>query len=150
MNKDELAAWMLKEHEKIHELIEELREKVTVAPRGDRAQWIEGLCNRFDDFAAHIRQHLKLEEQGGYLAQVVKLRPTLSEAVEIIEHEHEELEYLLAELQTALRELKPTDTLIFRDGCKRVQHFLTWLDRHEEHENHIMLYAFTQDIGTAG
>lgn len=144
---NELSNWMLKEHEQIHELGRQLREKVAAPPRGSRAEWITDLCRRFEEFAEHIGRHLKMEEDGGYLTQVVELRPTLSEAVGIIRHEHEELGQILRDLRVAVREVAPTDVLVLRDCCRRVEHFLTWLERHEEHENHIMLYAFTQDIG---
>ena len=147
MQANELSAWMLKEHEQIHELSAQLREKVAMPPRGGRAEWIEDLQNRFVEFAERLDRHLKLEEEGGYLTQVMEQRPTLSEAVNIIRHEHEELTRILADLRVAVIELAPTDILLLRDCCKRVDHFLTWLERHEEHENHIMIYAFTQDMG---
>ncbi|MFQ5807848.1 MAG: hemerythrin domain-containing protein [Phycisphaerae bacterium] len=148
MQTDDLSTWMLDEHAKIHELSDALREKVVAPPRGDRAQWVADLRSSFDDFSEHLQQHLTMEEKGGYLSQVVELRPTLSEAVDIIKHEHEELSQILSDLRAALGELAPTDVLLLRDCCKRVQHFLSWLERHEEHENHLVLYAFTQDIGT--
>lgn len=148
MQRDDLAGWMLDEHAKVHALSDELREMVTGRPRGDRAQWIKDLGRLFDDFAAHLRRHASLEEEGGYLTHVLQLRPTLSEAVDIIKREHEELTTILRDLQAAVHELAPTDNLLLRDCCKRVEHFLTWVERHEEHENHIVIYAFTQDIGT--
>ena len=148
METNELTAWMLNEHEKTRELIDELRDRVTASPRGDRASWVEDLRKRIDEFTSRMCKHMELEEEGGYLTQVMELRPTLSEAVEIIKGEHEELKVILEGVQTAVHELAPTDNLLVRDCCKRVEHVLTWLERHEEHENHIMIYAYTQDIGT--
>ena len=43
--------------------------------------------------------------------------------------------------------LAATDVLLLRDCCKRIECLLAWLDRHEEHENHLVVYAFTQDWG---
>jgi hemerythrin-like domain-containing protein len=147
MASNDVAAWMLEEHAKVHELSGELREKVTGRPRGDRAQWIADLRSRFDELATRLRRHASLEEDGGYLTHVVERRPTLSQAVDIIKREHEELTIILRDLQQAVRELAPTDNLLLRDCCKRVEHFLHWVERHEEHENHLVLCAFTQDIG---
>ncbi len=147
MHADDLTNWMLDEHEKIHELSAELRATVAAPPRGDRATWIARLRDRFDGFAAHVSRHLEMEEQDGYLTQVVELRPTLSEAVELIRHEHEELTEIFRDVQAAVHELAPTDILLLRDCCKRIECLLTWIERHEEHENHLVLYAFTQDIG---
>jgi hemerythrin-like domain-containing protein len=148
MEAKELTEWMLDEHEKINNLTDELRDRVTASPRGDRASWIAELRTRIDEYATRMCKHMDLEEQGGYLAQVTELRPTLSEAVEIIKNEHEELKVILAGLKTAVHELAPTDNLLVRDCCKRVEHLLTWLERHEQHETHIIMYAFTQDIGS--
>ena len=149
MPKSDVAGWMAEEHARVHELSSELRERVTGRPRGDRAQWIADLRNRFDELATHLRRHASLEEKGGYLTHVVERRPTLSQAVDIIKREHEELATILRDLQATVHELAPTNNLLLRDCCKRVEHFLTWVERHEEHENHLVLYAFTQDIGAA-
>ncbi len=147
MAKDDVATWMVEEHAKVRELSGELREKVTGRPRGDRTQWIKDLRNRFDELATHLRRHASLEEKGGYLTHVVERRPTLSQAVDIIKREHQELAVILRDLQAAVHELAPTDNLLFRDCCRRVEHFLFWVERHEEHENHLVLCVFTQDIG---
>ena len=148
MSSENLSAWMLDENARIHELSGELRAKVTQRPRGDRAAWIADLGHRFDEFAHHLRQHRAMEEEGGYLRQVTELRPTLTGAIDVIHHEHNELSTILDGVQAAVHELEPDDNLLLRDCCRRVEHFRTWIERHEEHENHIVMYAFTQDLGT--
>ncbi len=148
MHADELSNWMLDEHERIHELAAGLRSRVAAPPRGDRAAWIAELRAHFDEFADLARRHLEKEEEAGYLAQVVEARPALAEAIEVIRREHDELTQIFAEVRAAVHELAPTDVLLLRDGCKRIEDLLTWIERHEEHENHIVMYTFTQDIGT--
>lgn len=145
-----LTAWMLEENAKVHQLSGELREIVSQPPRGSRAAWIKDLQGRFGDFAGHLRWHERMEENGGYLTQVAELRPTLSKAVETIRHEHQELTTILEEVQAAVESLTATDNLVLRDCCRRIEHFLSWIERHEEHENHIVIYAFTQDLGMPG
>ena len=147
MGTDDKAAWMFEEHTKVAELSDRLREMVASPPRGDRARWIANLRSRFDDFAMHLRRHLAMEEEGGYLTQVLELRPTLSQAVDLIEHEHQELTRIFDDVQAAVHELSPTDNLLLRDCCQRVEHLLAGIERHEEHENHLVAYAFNQDIG---
>jgi hemerythrin-like domain-containing protein len=150
MDSHEVSSWMIEENAKVHVLSGELRAKVTQRPRGDRAEWIADLQRRLDEFARHLNGHRSMEEDGGYLSQVVELRPTLAGAVEVIHHEHDELEEILTDLHAAVRELRETDILFLRDCCRRVQHFLDWLERHEEHENHIVMFAFTEDLGVGG
>lgn len=150
MPSEDLSNWMLEENAKVHEMGSDLRAKVTQRPRGERAAWIADLRARFDDYAAHLRRHRAMEEEGGYLSQVTTLRPTLAPAIEVIRHEHAELTTILDDVQVAIHELTPTDNLLLRDCCRRIEHFLAWIERHEEHENHIVMYAFTQDIGSPG
>lgn len=147
MNVDDLTTWMLEEHAKVAELADHLRKRVASPPRGDRDVWIADLRRECDEFATHMARHLAMEEEGGYLMQVVELRPSLSQAVEIIRNEHEELTQIFQEVQEAVHELAPADVLLLRDCCKRIEYLLTWLDRHEEHENHLVVYAFTQEWG---
>jgi len=148
METRDFSAWMLDEHAKIHELGDQLRHKVATPPRGDRAAWIADLRRQFDEFVARLERHMAMEEEEGYLSHVTELRPTLSEAVAIIRHEHEELKRVLASVQEAIRELQPEDVLFLRDACRRIEHLLLWIERHEDHENHLVVYAFTQDMGT--
>lgn len=148
MQPNDVTAWMLKEHEIIRELSVQLSKDVALPPRGDRTRWISDLRCRFDAFADHLRKHMATEEQGGYLLQVVEARPTLSDAVDAIKNEHRELTAIIGGLQEAIRGLAPVDNLLIRDCCKRVENLLTWIERHEEHENHIVLYALTQDLGS--
>ena len=148
MSTSERAGWMKDEHAKVAEAADRLREVTASAPRGDRAEWLARLRTRFDDYASHLREHLAQEEEGGYLTHVVELRPTLSEAVEIIRQEHEELTHIIQDVQAAVHELAPEDNLLRRDCCERVKQLMFWIERHEEHENYIVTYAFTQDLGT--
>ena len=78
---------------------------------------------------------------------VVEQRPTLSKQVETLRHQHDELRRLMEDLEGAVHGLRPEDQLLIRDCCTRLQIFLGHVQRHEEHENHIVLYTFTTDIG---
>ena len=150
MQSDEQAVRLADEHAKVTEMGDRLRTLISSPPRGDLAQWIAELRRQFDDYVAHLRQHLEREEAGGYLAQVIALRPTLSGAVDIIRYEHDELTRLIQDVQAAVHELSPRDNLLRRDCCERVKQLMHWIERHEEHENYIVTFAFTQDLGTNG
>jgi Mg2+ and Co2+ transporter CorA len=50
-------------------------------------------------------------------------------------------------LHRALHELTPEDRLLARDCRDRIQSLLTYIDHHEELENNLVTFAFTQDIG---
>ena len=144
----ELAEWMKTEGEKVDTLGQRLREHIVLIPSGSLESWLRELNERFDHFAGHLRRMMHIEEEDGYLTPVVEQRPTLSKQVEVLRHQHDELRRLTDELERTLRGLTPEDQLLIRDCCTRLQVFLGHVARHEEHENHIVLYSFTQDIGT--
>jgi len=147
MDREKLAEWMKQEHVRIQELSNHLREHVVAVPPGSREAWLAELNKRFDHFAAHVRRVMSIQEEGGYLLPVLEVRPTLSAQVELLRHEHTELRQLMDNLQETVRALKPQSNLLIRDACTRIQVFLGHVQRHEEHENHIVLYTLTEDIG---
>ena len=48
----------------------------------------------------------------------------------------------------ALEELTPNDRLLVRDCCDRVNGLLSYVDNHEDLEDSLVTFIFTQDIGT--
>ena len=145
---EEVVRWLRSENDRLVELADRLRERIAKPPRGDRRIWVQELCERFDEFAACLRQRVARHEEGGYLKPVCEARPSLTEQVALLEHEHRELKLLIDKVERAVHQLSPTDNLLLRDCCKRIDLLLGWLERHEEHENHILLYAFAQESGT--
>lgn len=147
MDPKALADWMKQEGAKVNDLAHRLREHIISIPPGSLKDWLDELGKRYDHFAAHLRRMMHIEEEDGYLEPVVEQRPTLSQQVELLRHQHEELRTLMDSLEQTVHQLKPEDQLLIRDCCTRLQVFLGHVSRHEEHENHIVLYSFTQDMG---
>jgi hemerythrin-like domain-containing protein len=149
MDEKTLAEWMKKQAQHLQELGAGLREHIVSVPGASRVTWLAELARRFDHFVDHLHQILAAEEQQGYLTPVLEQRPSLSQQVELLRHEHDELRILADDLRRMVHSLRPEDHLLVRDTCTRIQIFLGHLQRHEEHENHIVLYTLTEDIGTA-
>lgn len=148
MDSRDLGQWMQSEYERVHELANRLREHIVSRPRGELTLWLKELSLRYDHFAAHVLRHLELEEEDGYLLPVLEQRPTLARQVEILRHEHDEIKQLIKNVGEAVHALKSSDSLLIRDCCTRIQVLLGHVERHGEHENHMVLYVFTQDMGT--
>ena len=143
----DIVRWLRDEHNGLHERVDRLREKLAKPPRGDRRVWVEELQACYDEFAASVRQRMAHEEEAGYLKPVVQARPSLAAQVELLKHEHDELARIIASVGCAVHELSPEDNLLLRDCGKRIESLLSWLERHEEHENHMVLYVFSQETG---
>jgi hemerythrin-like domain-containing protein len=147
MPMEDIVRWLRREHDDFHDLADRLRERVAKSPPGTRDRWIGELQARFDDFAASFRRRVADEEKDGYLKPVLEARPSLAAPVELLQHEHVELSRIVDSVQRAVQRLSPKDNLLLRDCCKRIEDLLHWVERHEEHENHIVLYVFAEDTG---
>ena len=147
MDENTLANWMKQESLKIHELANQLREHIVAVPTGSRESWLKELARRFDHFTGHVHRMMSIEEEDGYLLPVVEHRPGLAHQVDLLRHEHDELRRLMDDLHDAVHALKPQDHLLVRDTCTRIQIYLGHVQRHEDHENHIVLYTLTEDLG---
>lgn len=145
MPMEDVVRWLRNEDDGLPELTDRLRERIAKPPRGDRRIWVQELCERFDEFAAGARRRLARQLEGGYLKPVLAARPALKPQVEMLEHEHGELTRIIDKVEQAVRQLSPQDNLLLRDCCKRIEILLGWYERHEEHENHIVLYVFAEE-----
>lgn len=143
-----LASWIRTEHEKVEALSARLREAVAVVPRIPSSDWLTQLRDRFEHFRAHMHQHMALEEHNGYMKPVVERFPALVPKVERLGHEHREIAVLLDELHHTLAKLTPQSRLLVRDCCHRIGTILNYVDHHEDEENELVEFAFTNDIGT--
>lgn len=147
MKAEDLAGWIIQEHHKVSELAARLEDFVDCVPKANQAKWIQGVREAFEHFRAHLTKHMALEEQDGYMVPVVERRPALSTDVERLAHEHQEFARLMQVIQQGLGELEPTDQLLIRDCCHRIQDFLAYVEHHKNEENLMVLTVFNIDIG---
>ncbi|MFH1748388.1 MAG: hemerythrin domain-containing protein [Planctomycetota bacterium] len=145
---EDVVRWLCHDHSEAGEVTDCLREIMARPPRGDRRQWVQELRTRFEDAMVSTRQHMDTMEAGGYLHPILEARPSLAPQVELLKHEHIELKRLIDGIRIAVEELSPHDNLLMRDCCKRIENLLSWIERHQEHETHIVLYVFAKDSET--
>ena len=81
------------------------------------------------------------------MVAVVERRPTLSEQVKRLAHEHQEFLGLMDCIHKCLEEMRPEDQLVIRDCCHRIQDFLAYVEHHKNEENLMVLSVFNLDIG---
>jgi hypothetical protein len=145
---NENANWIRLEHERVEQLADQLRGKVAVVPRANLGPWIKEIRESFERFRAHFTKHMALEEQGGYLAAVLERRPGLAGQVERLDREHIELIRIMDGVYRLACDMTPDDRLLVRDCCGRINDLLDYVEHHEDEENLLVTYVFSQDIGT--
>jgi hemerythrin-like domain-containing protein len=139
MSTEELVRWLRGDHDPLPEFADRLRERIARKPRGDQRRWIDDLQTCFDDFATFFRERMAKEEANGYFKPVLEARPALESASHVLRQEHSELSRIIESIERAVHRLPPNARLLLRDACKRIEDLLSWIERHEEHENCVVL-----------
>lgn len=143
-----LVAWLREEHLKVEALANELRQTVAVVPRVATPVGLEALRDRFGKFRAHLIKHMSMEEDGGYMVPVLSRRPGLAGRVGRLQHQHGQVRRLLDDIHGLLNDMTPEDLILAQDCSRRIDHLLDIIHQHEEAENDLVEFVFTDDIGT--
>ena len=147
MPERDLAEWIHEEHKQVAQLADQLRESVAIVPRACTQRWIQTTQARFEEYRTLLLRHMAFEEREDYMSAVLERRPTLSGRVERLEREHRDMARLLEDLNGLTQELTPDRMLLVRDFCTRIQSLLNYVEHHENEENDLVEFVFTQDVG---
>jgi iron-sulfur cluster repair protein YtfE (RIC family) len=148
MKPQDLAGWLQDERNKVDELIYLVRKHLAVPPPSSREKWIPEARECFRRLSEHLKKHMALEEADGYLREVRARHPKLSNEVDRLQHEHDELGRLMDQVQIALDELRCEDNLLIRSCCVRISTLLSYVEQHEEQEQRLVLHLFGQDLNS--
>ena len=122
-------------------------EEVFAEPDGAAEEYARKTQALLEGFDSALRDHFAVEEEGGYLADILKVAPRLSRRAAHLEQNHKEfserLESLLALARYAVE--APDDWERVRTG---LEGFLQALRAHEDKENELVHEAFLDDLGS--
>ena len=131
---------IIDEHGKLRILLASLRE---VAASGDPERVVE-----LTDGLANLRQivthHFAFEEEGGYMAAVLRAQPHHQSEVEVLETQHAEILARLEELTA--RDLSHDDHA--RATFDDVRELVALLEEHESRETSLIQRSVQEDIGS--
>lgn len=124
-----------------------IKKHIADMPQADIAHWLEGLRAAYGRVVAHVENLFAGQETGGYMKNVLDIRPTLATNVARLRHEHEQLRRMLHAIADEVNSITHEDFLLAGDICARMQRFMAVLQQHEQRENMIMLLVFNEDLG---
>jgi len=143
------AAWMRNEHKINCGLMASLMRDICAVPAYGREEWLDHLRHTVARFRAHMKNRIAAEEADeGFLTPVMEVRPTLSAQVDLLRHEHVQFVTWLDLIHEQAVGLKPEDTLLIDDLCTRIESLVKSIKHHQEHEELLVTFVFSQDIGT--
>jgi hypothetical protein len=100
------------------------------------------------EFESALSQHFVREEQGGYMAGVLRDHPELLQKVIFLEREHQLIAAMLKAVQAAWPET--ADSHANSRPQRKLEEALDRLEAHEASENGLLQEVICQDGGTAG
>lgn len=147
MSTSSMADWLKKEHATVNEMSQRLRERVATVPNTEAECWLGEVRELFDGFRAHLVRQMSLEEEKGYMDEVVDRFPQLAPRVEKLAHDHREIQRLLIDVHDSLERIGSKDRVLLHDATSRIGNLLRFVQDHKDEENDIMEFAYTQELG---
>jgi hypothetical protein len=149
MTDAEIAEKVGRERRILRGLIEDLSRAAGTMPGDQHAAWLQELRDKFAHFRAHIHKAMALQEQDGFLREVLTRRPTLERDVVRLKAEYAQLLRLADDIHERLAKFDAGHPILIEDCQLRIRFLLDQLDQHEEQKNLLVTFVFTQDIGAA-
>ena len=134
------------EHRTIIELIQQVKELLGNYPPDDASAWVGDLRSVGESLLNHLDKHFRLEEEGGFMAQLVEISPRTAAAAERLPHEHDEIRNLLSAILEILDSVA-VDSMDLKSVLDQIQQLIHTLEHHEKTENALIQEVYNQDIG---
>ena len=102
---------------------------------------------RLQDFRFHVANHIDLEEDGGFMTEIIEMAPEKDAQVKRLAKDHKGI---LDKMDQLINELRP---LTFADKEKldilrtHLNNMLKAMDQHDSEENDLIQSVFYQDYG---
>lgn len=147
MDLRKLAAWLRQEHEALVQLTDVLKRHIAAMPQADLTDWLHGLSAAFERLMFHLERNFAAQETGGYMENLLELRPTISRRVEALKREHGELLRMGQRIREDLRATRAEERLLVADASARILRFMAVVAQHEQREDTLTLLVFNEDLG---
>lgn len=150
LKEKEIAAKIREEHERIKQDMKKIKtlSSAHVSQEG-YAKWRLDLIWLLRDFKNALQKHFDLEEEGGFMTDVVKIAPQNINAVQKLETEHETMNAMMEEILTSLKDQEEKDDVKLEALRQRIGEFFEVLESHEAAEGDLIESTYLQDEGMA-
>lgn len=150
LKEKEIAAKIREEHERIKQDMKKINTLTGahVSQEG-YAKWRLDLIWLLRDFKNALQKHFDLEEEGGFMTDVVKIAPQNINAVQKLETEHDTMNAMMEEILASLKDQEEKDDLKLEALRQRIGEFFEVLESHETAEGDLIESTYLQDEGMA-
>lgn len=116
----------------------------------DFSDWHVGMVWRLRDFRTHVLKHMDLEEEGGFMKEIINEAPETAREVERLEKEHQQITAALDNTLAALKEISGKNDLRITDVRAKVAGLVATILAHEKAENDLIQKAYYSEYGYPG
>jgi hypothetical protein len=147
----ELSQQVLLEHQTLGHIVSAIRATVGWNYQGPTlARKIASLLFVCQSLQRHLKHLMGLEEEGGYMVDVLETRPELKDEIEALRQEHVHCRTGLNRILNRLKKATPTDQATVAVISESLLALLDKLDAHSHKETGLLQHALLTDEGGEG
>ncbi len=144
----EIAARIRKEHQHLEEEMKKIRNFISHDVLvSEYPKWRLDFLWILRDFHNVLHKHFDLEEEGGFMSDVLEVAPHRVPAIEQLQKEHDILNQNLLDIIKCLKECQEKEDALLADVKKRILQLLDLLEEHEVSEGELLASTYLQDEG---
>jgi hypothetical protein len=138
-----------------HQILEHVKQalRVTInweAPVVSMPRKLSSLQFTIKSFNRHFARVISIEEEGGYMHEVVDAKPYLQNRIDRLERDHDAFRRRLKKLNSELGDIKEWEEPRFDQLCEELRELLDDVDRHDLGEVELLQESLLMDDGGEG
>jgi hypothetical protein len=138
-----------------HQVFEHIKQALLVtlnwqAPSVSMPRKLSSLQFTIKSFQRHFERVLSIEDEGGYMTDVLDCKPYMEERIEQLAHDHVRFRERLRELMPQLNDIKEWEEPRFEAICEDLRSLISAIDRHNEQEVELLQESMLVDDGGEG
>lgn len=138
-----------------HQVFEHVKQALLVtlnwdAPSVSMPRKLSSLQFTIKSFQRHLERVLSIEEEGGYMADAMDIKPYFQDRVEQLAKDHAQIRDRLKTLLPQLADTKEWEEPRFEQVCENLRELIADLDRHNEREIELLQESTCTDDGGEG
>jgi hypothetical protein len=138
-----------------HQILEHVKQalRVTInwqAPVVSMPRKLSSLQFTIKSFKRHLERVISIEEEGGYMNEVVDAKPYLQSRIDRLERDHKTFRSRLKALTAELSDINEWEEPRFDRVCVELRELLDDVDRHDMGEVELLQESLLMDDGGEG
>ena len=138
-----------------HQVFEHIKQALLVtlnwqAPSISMPRKLSSLQFTIKSFQRHFDRVISIEDEGGYMLDVLECKPYMEERIEQLARDHVRFRERLRKLIPELNDIKEWDEPRFEQVCEDLRSLIAAIDRHNEQEVELLQESMLVDDGGEG